>query len=53
MSSGCSDLRKRWDNLVGSSEKDAVDAIRRDGKNSFLLSLTSVNALQERKTSRS
>lgn len=34
MSSGdCSDLRKRWDNLVGKAEKDAVAAIKQDGKN--------------------
>jgi hypothetical protein len=30
--SGCVDLRKRWDNLVGKSEQEAVAAIRRDGK---------------------
>ena len=29
--SGCFDLRKRWDNLVGVPEKEAVDTIRRDG----------------------
>ena len=32
MSGGCSDLRKRWDHLVGKSEKEAVEAIQRDGK---------------------
>lgn len=32
MSFGCSDLRKRWDDLVGTPEKEAVAAIRRDGK---------------------
>ena len=33
--SGCSDLRKRWDNLVGKSEKEAVRTIKQDGKKSF------------------
>jgi hypothetical protein len=37
MSFGCSDLRKRWDDLVGKPERVAVDAIRRDGKSRRLL----------------
>lgn len=32
MSGGCSDLRKRWDDLVGKPEKEAVETIRRDGE---------------------
>ncbi len=32
MSGGCWDLRKRWDNLVGKSEKEAVEALKRDGR---------------------
>jgi hypothetical protein len=32
MSGGCEDLRKRWDHLVGSSEKEAVNQIKQDGK---------------------
>jgi hypothetical protein len=35
MSGGCSDLRKRWNNLVGKSEKEAVETIKKDGKKSF------------------
>ena len=31
MSGGCSDLRKRWNHLVGKPEKEAVAAIRQDG----------------------
>jgi beta-lactam-binding protein with PASTA domain len=33
--SGCSDLRKRWDDLVGKSEKEAVKTIKQDGKKRF------------------
>ena len=33
MSGGCCDLRKRWDDLVGKPEKEAVETIKRDGKN--------------------
>ncbi|CAF1106867.1 unnamed protein product [Rotaria sordida] len=32
MSGGCSDLRKRWNNLVGKSEEEAVQAIKQDGE---------------------
>ncbi|CAF1544695.1 unnamed protein product [Rotaria sp. Silwood1] len=32
MSRGCVDLRKRWDELVGKSEQEAVNAIRQDGE---------------------
>ncbi|CAF3956411.1 unnamed protein product, partial [Rotaria sordida] len=32
MSAGCSDLRKRWNDLVGKSEKEAVETIKRDGE---------------------
>jgi len=32
MSGGCCDLRKRWDDLVGRPEKEAVETIKRDGK---------------------
>jgi hypothetical protein len=32
MSGGCVDLRKRWDNLVGKPEKEAVEAIKHDGR---------------------
>ncbi len=35
MSGGCFDLRKRWDNLVGKSEKEAVQTIKHDGTRSF------------------
>jgi len=35
MSGGCSDLRKRWNHLVGKSEQEAVAAIKQDGKKSF------------------
>jgi len=29
---GCWDLRKRWDNLAGKSEKEAVEALKQDGR---------------------
>jgi hypothetical protein len=32
MSGGCSDLRKRWNDLVGKSEEEAVETIKQDGK---------------------
>lgn len=32
---GCFDLRKRWDHLVGKSEKEAIEAIKRDGRKIF------------------
>ncbi|CAF1318812.1 unnamed protein product [Adineta steineri] len=32
MSGGCCDLRKRWDDLVGKSEKEAVETIKQDGE---------------------
>ncbi|CAF5072427.1 unnamed protein product, partial [Rotaria magnacalcarata] len=32
MSSGCVDLRKRWDNLVGKPGNVAVEIIQRDGE---------------------
>ncbi|CAF0745299.1 unnamed protein product [Adineta steineri] len=32
MSQSCCDLRKRWDNLVGKSEQEAVEAIKQDGE---------------------
>jgi hypothetical protein len=35
MSGGCMDLRKRWNDLVGKSEKEAVKAIKNDGKKSL------------------
>jgi len=33
--SGCMDLRKRWNNLVGKSEEEAVETIKQDGKKSL------------------
>lgn len=32
MSGGCVDLRKRWDHLVGKTEQEAVQTIKRDGR---------------------
>ncbi|UJR25074.1 hypothetical protein I4U23_006434 [Adineta vaga] len=32
MSGGCCDLRRRWDDLVGKSEKEALETIKRDGE---------------------
>ncbi|CAF1535890.1 unnamed protein product [Rotaria magnacalcarata] len=32
MSSGCFDLRKRWDNLVGKSKEEAIQTIKQDGE---------------------
>lgn len=32
MSGGCFDLRKRWNELVGKSEKEAVEKIKQDGE---------------------
>lgn len=33
--SGCFDLRKRWDNLVGVPQREAVETIRRDGEHNI------------------
>jgi hypothetical protein len=33
--SGCIDLRKRWNDLVGKSEEEAVKTIKQDGKKSL------------------
>jgi hypothetical protein len=35
MSGGCMDLRKRWNDLVGKSENEAVQTIKNDGKKSL------------------
>ena len=30
--SGCSDLRRTWEDLVGKTQSEAVDVIQSDGK---------------------
>ncbi len=37
--SGCMDLRKRWNELVGKSENEAVTAIKQDGKRSLYIEI--------------
>jgi hypothetical protein len=37
--SGCMDLRKRWNELVGKSEQEAVTAIKQDGKRSLYIEI--------------